>query len=100
MYSGSFLISRPPSGVTWFPNFVARKIFQADRIVTMCYVFCDEDRPYLVPLSCSLKPPPKELLTIAIERSRVPVHAPKLKDSVKELEALLVRRGYSVECFI
>lgn len=66
----------------------------------MRHMLCGNVRPYLVPLACSLKPSPKQLLAIAIERGRVPMHAPKLIDAVEKFEALLVGCGYSVECLV
>jgi hypothetical protein len=56
--------------------------------------------PDLVSLACSLKPSPEQLLTVPVERGRVPMHAPKLIDAVEKLEALLVWWGYPVECFV
>lgn len=66
----------------------------------MRHAFSERVRHYLVPLACSLKPSAEQLLTIAVERGRIPMHAPQLIDAVEKLVALLVGWGYSVECLV
>lgn len=56
--------------------------------------------PNLPPLPTSLKPSPNQHFAGAVERGRVPMHAPKLKDAIEKIEALLVGCGYSVECLM
>lgn len=100
MNSGSFRISRPPSGRTLVPNLVARKICNgvSSRATRRCQPTpVGWDQWYLVAFPSLLEPLPQQLFAVPVQRSRVPVHAPQFTGAVEELEAFLVRRGGSIK---
>lgn len=50
-----------------------------------CPVLADTNR-----ISSSLDPPPEQLFATTVERSQVPMQAPKLIDTMEKVEALFV----------
>ena len=54
--------------------------------------------PYFLPFTCPMKPPFKQLLTVPVQCSSVPMYATKFVNEVEKFQAVVVGRRYSVEC--
>jgi hypothetical protein len=52
---------------------------------------------HVLPLAGPLKPLPQQVLAVAVQGGRVPVHAAQLVGAVEQLEAFLVGGECSVE---